>query len=63
MAMTKQEKLDAKLEKAYYRKHMSHIKLTGGDVTFYIIDYIVFGLFALICFFPFYCFYVFKFFF
>ncbi|MBP5653223.1 MAG: carbohydrate ABC transporter permease, partial [Lachnospiraceae bacterium] len=54
MAMTKQEKLDAKLEKAYYRKHKSHIKLTGGDVAFYIVDYIVFGLFALLCFFPFY---------
>ena len=54
MAMTKQEKLDAKLEKAYYRRHKSHIKLTGGDVAFYIVDYIVFGLFALLCFFPFY---------
>ena len=54
MAMTKQEKLDAKLEKAYYRRHKSQIKLTGGDVAFYIVDYIVFGLFALLCFFPFY---------
>ena len=54
MAMTKQEKLDAKAEKAYYRKHKDHTKLKGKDIVFYIIDYLVFALFALICFFPFY---------
>ncbi len=54
MAMTKQERLNARLEKEYYRRHKSHIKQTGGDVAFYIVDYLVFGLFALICFFPFY---------
>ena len=54
MARTLQEKLDAKAEKAYYRKHRSSIKLTGKDIAFFIADYAVFGLFALICFFPFY---------
>ncbi len=54
MARTLQEKLDAKAEKAYYRKHRSSIKLTGKDIAFYIVDYAVFGLFALLCFFPFY---------
>ncbi|MBO4560223.1 MAG: carbohydrate ABC transporter permease [Lachnospiraceae bacterium] len=54
MAKTLQEKLDAKAEKAYYRRHRSNIKLTGKDIAFYIVDYAVFGLFALICFFPFY---------
>ncbi|MCR5323713.1 MAG: carbohydrate ABC transporter permease [Lachnospiraceae bacterium] len=54
MTMTKQEKLDRKAEKAYYRKHKDHIRLQGKDVAFYIVDYLVFGLFALICFFPFY---------
>ena len=54
MAKTKQERLDARREREYYRKHKSHIKLTGKDVSFYIVDYLVFGLFALICLFPFY---------
>ncbi|MBR6358591.1 MAG: carbohydrate ABC transporter permease [Lachnospiraceae bacterium] len=54
MALTKQEKLDKKAEKAYYRKHKKHVKLTAKDVIFYIFDYLVFGIFALICFFPFY---------
>ena len=54
MAMTKQEKLDARAEKAYYRKHKSHIKLTWKDIVFYIIDYAVFGAFTILCFFPFY---------
>ena len=54
MARTKQEKLDAKAEKAYYRTHKSHIKQTWKDVLFYIIDYLVFGVFTILCFFPFY---------
>ena len=54
MAMTKQEKLDARAEKAYYRKHKSHIRLTWKDIVFYIIDYAVFGAFTILCFFPFY---------
>ena len=52
MAKTKQERLDARREREYYRKHKSHIKLTGKDVSFYIVDYLVFGLFALISWVP-----------
>jgi multiple sugar transport system permease protein/putative aldouronate transport system permease protein len=54
MAMTKQEKLDAKAEKAYYKHHTSHIKLKPGDYVFSIINYLFFGLFTLCCVFPFY---------
>ncbi len=54
MALTKQEKLDKKAERAYYRKHKPHVKLTGADIVFYVFDYLVFGVFAIICFFPFY---------
>lgn len=52
--MTKQERLDARAEKRYLRKHKSQIKLTKHDIIFYIIDYLVFGIFTLLCFFPFY---------
>ncbi len=54
MALTKQEKLDAKAEKAYYKKHKGFIRLTPKDIVFYIFDYLIFGLFTLSCFFPFY---------
>jgi multiple sugar transport system permease protein/putative aldouronate transport system permease protein len=54
MAMTKQEKLDAKAEKAYYKHHTSHIKKSAGDYVFEIINYLFFGLFTICCVFPFY---------
>jgi multiple sugar transport system permease protein/putative aldouronate transport system permease protein len=54
MAMTKQEKLDAKAEKAYYKHHTSHIKKSVGDYVFEVINYLFFGLFTLCCVFPFY---------
>ncbi|MCR4618151.1 MAG: carbohydrate ABC transporter permease [Lachnospiraceae bacterium] len=54
MAKTKQEKLDAKAEKQYYRSHKKSHKLSFGDVTFNVIDYVFFGVFTLLCFFPFY---------
>jgi multiple sugar transport system permease protein/putative aldouronate transport system permease protein len=54
MAMTKQEKLDAKAEKAYYKHHTSHIKKTPGDYVFNFINYLFFGVFTLCCVFPFY---------
>ncbi len=54
MALTAQEKRDAKAEKEYYKTHKSHIKKTPGDYIFYILDYAFFGLFTLSCFFPFY---------
>jgi multiple sugar transport system permease protein/putative aldouronate transport system permease protein len=54
MAMTKQEKLDAKAEKAYYKHHTTHIKKKPGDYVFTVINYLFFGLFTLCCIFPFY---------
>ena len=54
MAMTKQEKLDAKREKEYYKTHKSTIKKTPGDIIFYILDYAFYALFTLSCLFPFY---------
>jgi len=42
MAMTKQEKLDAKAEKAYYKHHVSHIKKKPSDYVFNIINYAFF---------------------
>ena len=54
MAMTKQEKLDAKAEKAYEKKHKRKYKLTTGDVIFNILNYGFFGIFTLSCIFPFY---------
>jgi multiple sugar transport system permease protein/putative aldouronate transport system permease protein len=54
MAMTKQEKLDARAEKAYYKHHTSHIKKKPGDYVFLVINYLFFGLFTLCCIFPFY---------
>ena len=49
MAKTKQEKLDAKAEKLYYKTHKKKTKLTAGDVTFNIINYAFFGLFTISC--------------
>lgn len=54
MAMTKQEKLDARAEKAYEKKHKRKYKLTTGDVIFNILNYGFFGIFTLSCIFPFY---------
>ncbi|MGN1159193.1 MAG: carbohydrate ABC transporter permease [Lachnospiraceae bacterium] len=54
MAMTKQEKLDAKAEKAYAKKHKRKYKLTPVDVTFNILNYAFFGIFTISCIFPFY---------
>lgn len=54
MAMTKQEKLDAKAEKDYYKHHVSHIKKKPSDYVFTIINYAFFGIFTICCLFPFY---------
>ncbi|MDE5819493.1 MAG: carbohydrate ABC transporter permease [Lachnospiraceae bacterium] len=54
MAMTKQEKLDAKAEKAYEKKHRRKYKLTTGDIIFNILNYGFFGIFTISCIFPFY---------
>ena len=54
MAKTAQEKLDLKKEKAYYKTHKSQFKLTPKDIIFNIVNYGFFGIFTLLCFFPFY---------
>lgn len=54
MARTKQEKLDMKAEKAYYKNHKSNMKTTAGDKVFNVINYLFFGIFTLSCLFPFY---------
>ncbi len=54
MAKTKQEKLDLKAEKRYYKTHKKKQKLTVGDVIFNILNYFFFGLFTISCLFPFY---------
>lgn len=54
MAKTRQERLEAKIEKQYHKKHKQHIKYTKKDIIFLTIDYLVFGLFTILCFFPFY---------
>jgi len=54
MAKTKQEKLDAKREKEYYKKHKKMYRTTPGDVIFNIFNYAFFTVFTLSCIFPFY---------
>lgn len=54
MAKTKQEKLDAKKEKQYYKKHKKMYRTTPGDVVFNIFNYTFFALFTFTCIFPFY---------
>ena len=54
MAKTKQEKLEAKLEKQYYRTHKSQIKKTRADIIFDVVNHTLFACFTLICIFPFY---------
>ena len=45
MAKTKQEKLDAKREKEYYKKHKKMYRTTPGDVIFNIFNYAIFTVF------------------
>lgn len=52
--MTLTEKQDLKKEKEYYRKNKKHYRLTSKDIIFNILNYGFFGLFTIICFFPFY---------
>ena len=54
MAKTKQEKLDLKAEKLYYKTHKKKQKFTVGDVIFNILNYAFFGIFTISCIFPFY---------
>ncbi len=52
--MTELEKQNARLEKEYYKTHKHIYKLSAGDITFNIINYLFFGLFTFTCIFPFY---------
>ena len=54
MAKTAQEKLDAKREKEYYKKHKRMYKLSAGDIVFNILNYTFFIVFTIACIFPFY---------
>lgn len=54
MALTKQEKLDRKVEIAYAKKHKHIYRLTAGDVVFNVINYTAFAVFTILCIFPFY---------
>lgn len=54
MARTAQEKADIKAEKRYEKKYKHRFHLKPGDIIFNILNYFVFGLFALACTFPFY---------
>ncbi len=54
MAKTAQEKLDAKREREYNRKHKRIYRIKPGDVVFNIINYFFFTLFTVTCIYPFY---------
>lgn len=54
MAKTKQEKLDAKAEKAYEKTHKHQFKRTVGDIVFDILNHLFFFIFTISCIFPFY---------
>ncbi|NLL77857.1 MAG: carbohydrate ABC transporter permease [Clostridiales bacterium] len=54
MAKTAQERADIKAEKRYEKKHRHKFRSNPGDIVFYIINYFIFGLFTLVCTFPFY---------
>ncbi|MGN0166200.1 MAG: carbohydrate ABC transporter permease [Lachnospiraceae bacterium] len=54
MGKTKLEKMEAKKEKEYYKKHKRQFRLTFGDVVFNILNYTFFIVFTLSCIFPFY---------
>ena len=47
-------KAELKAEKEYNKTHKRMYKLTPGDIVFKVIDYTIFALFTLLCFFPFY---------
>lgn len=54
MAMTEQEKIDAKKEKEYKKKHKNIYRTKPGDIVFNVVNYFFFTLFTIICIFPFY---------
>lgn len=54
MGKSKQEKLELRAEKKYYKKHKRLYRVTAKDVVFNILNYSFFALFTLSCLFPFY---------
>lgn len=54
MAKTAQEKLDMKAEKLYKKTHKRRYILKPSDMVFNVLNYLVFGIFTLVCIFPFY---------
>ena len=54
MAKTMQEKLDAKAERSYEKTHKKKWRLTPGNITFNILNYLFFTVFTISCLFPFY---------
>lgn len=52
--MSEKMKQELKAEKEYKKKHKRLYKLTAGDVIFNIINYTLFAVFTILCFFPFY---------
>ena len=49
-----QEKLDAKAERSYEKTHKKKWRLTPGNITFNILNYLFFTVFTISCLFPFY---------
>jgi len=54
MAKTAQEKLDAKREKEYYKKHKKMYRTKPSDIVFAVFNYLFFSIFTFSCIFPFY---------
>lgn len=52
--MSQKMKQEMKNEKAYAKRHKRMYKMKPGDILFNIVNYTVFGLFTILCFFPFY---------
>ena len=52
--MSEKMKQELKAEKAYNKKHKRMYRLTANDVIFNILAYLLFGIFVIICIFPFY---------
>lgn len=52
--MSEKMKQELKAEKAYNKKHKRMYRLTANDVIFNIFAYLLFGIFVIICIFPFY---------
>lgn len=52
--MSQKMKQEMKNEKAYAKRHKRMYKMKPSDILFNIVNYTVFGLFTILCFFPFY---------